>query len=362
MQFNKSFFVLAFFAIILCFSSCKKESQEEIKASLVKEVSVQANELFKWGDTINIKLLTKDDSPKNVDSIVAVFDESPETTLRGAKSIDTQLSTGKLKLGLHRLAYTIYYDSDKSFVDAVDFAIVSNISPATHTLKITKEYAHNPANFTQGFQLIDGNIYEGTGMYGESTLQKYDLNTGKVSQKVNLDQRFFGEGITVLNNRIYQLTWEAKMGFVYDKNTFQQLNTFAYPYGINEGWGLTNNGKELIMSDGSSNIYFLNADQPDKIQKVISVWSDKRPIDSLNALQFINGKLYANVWMNDHIVEIDPENGRVLAYLSANDIVHHVGKKGDTDNVLNGIAYNDKTKRMVVTGKRWPKSFEVEVK
>lgn len=231
-----------------------------------------------------------------------------------------------------------------------------------NTLKITKEYAHNPANFTQGFEFIDGSIYEGTGMYGESSLQKYDLNTGKVAQKINLDQRFFGEGITVLNNKIYQLTWESKLGFVYDKESFKQLNTFTYPYGINEGWGLTNNGKELIMSDGSSNIYFLSAEQPDKIKKVISVWSDKRPIDSLNALQFINGKLYANVWMNDHIVEIDPDNGRVLAYLSANDIVQHVGKKGDTDNVLNGIAYNNKTQRMIVTGKRWPKSFEVEVK
>ncbi|MOA37757.1 Glutamine cyclotransferase [compost metagenome] len=116
----------------------------------------------------------------------------PETTLRSSKSIDTQLLTGNLKLGLHRLAYTIYYDGDKSFADAVDFAVASNISPATHSLKITKEYDHNPANFTQGFQLIDGNIYEGNGMYGESSLQKYDLNTGKVIQKVDLDQRFFG--------------------------------------------------------------------------------------------------------------------------------------------------------------------------
>jgi len=225
-----------------------------------------------------------------------------------------------------------------------------------YTYNIVGTYPHDTEAFTQGLVIEDSVFYEGTGQLGKSTLRRVDIATGAVQRLHNLSPILFGEGITIYNNRIYQLTWQAHMGFVYDKDTFQQLRSFSYP---TEGWGLTHDGTRFIMSDGTSFLYFRDGVTFDEIDR-IPVIADGEPVDRLNELEYVNGEVYANVWGTDRIARINPQNGLVVGWIDLAGLLDPEDVSGPID-VLNGIAYDPQQDRLFVTGKWGPRVFEIEL-
>lgn len=241
---------------------------------------------------------------------------------------------------------------------AVAFVLVSNnpvyTVPIQYTYHIVNVYPHDEAAFTQGLVFDDGNLYEGTGLRGQSTLRRVDLETGNVAQLHELDDQLFGEGITIFDDKIVQITWTSKKGFVYDKDTFELLQTFNYS---TQGWGITYDGSRLIMSDGTSNLTFLDQETFQVIGQV-EVF-DEGSVTRLNELEYINGEVYANVWKDTKIAVINPETGHVTAWIDLTGICELENQRGD--NVLNGIAYDQETDRLFVTGKLWSNLYEIEL-
>lgn len=223
-----------------------------------------------------------------------------------------------------------------------------------YTYQIVNIYPHDESAFTQGLVIEDGNLYEGTGLKGHSTLRLVDLETGKVEQQISLSDVLFGEGITVFKDKIIQLTWQSHTGFVYNKTTFELLQSFNY---TTPGWGITHNGSALIMSDGSSTLYFLD---PQTFQPVtqIEVYNSEGVVKNLNELEYINGSVYANIWKEDIIIRINPQNGNVTGQIDLTGLKDLVNQNSD---VLNGIAYDQNENRLFVTGKLWSKLFEIKL-
>jgi glutamine cyclotransferase len=222
--------------------------------------------------------------------------------------------------------------------------------------EIVQTYPHDPAAFTQGLFFQDGHLYESTGRRGESSLRKVDLETGSVLQEVALPTQFFGEGIAPFTDKIYQLTWQSGLGLIYDADTFESTGQFRY---AGEGWGLTQNGRYLILSNGSSSLYFLD---PATMRQVgrLQVYQGVHPVGQLNELEFINGHIYANVWHGNEILKISPNSGRVVARIDLSGLVAQQ-EVSDPEAVLNGIAYDAETDRIFVTGKLWPNLYEIQV-
>ncbi len=223
---------------------------------------------------------------------------------------------------------------------------------------IVKEYPHDPKNFVQGFQLEGNTIYESDGQKGESRILKYTLGTTKPIAETAQADDVFSEGCTIIGDKIYQLTWQNKKGFVYDKNSLKLLSEFPYPNVMGEGWGLTYDGKNLVASDGTKNIYFLNASDPSKMVRYISVAGNTEAYDQLNELEYHKGFIYANVWQKPIILKINPANGEVVGKFDFTEIAKK--HTTDTDDVLNGIAF--KGDNMLVTGKLWNTIYEVAIK
>lgn len=218
-------------------------------------------------------------------------------------------------------------------------------------------FPHDPKAFTQGLEYRGGFLYEGTGLHGQSSLRKEELETGKVLQEANLPERYFGEGITVINGRIVELTWQAHEGFVYDQPTFRMLRDFSYP---GEGWGLANDGKFIYMSDGTSAIRVLDPSTLAEIRR-FTVHEGDQQIVRLNELEWIRGELFANVWTTDRIVRISPQDGRVVGWIDLAGLLPPQDRSQNVD-VLNGIAYDAMGDRLFVTGKLWPKLFQIKLR
>lgn len=217
-------------------------------------------------------------------------------------------------------------------------------------------YPHDPSAFTQGLVFEEGFIYEGTGVKGQSTLRKVDLQTGDVLLIHELPKKYFGEGITIYGDRIIQLTWRSNIGFVYDKESFRQIDEFSYP---TEGWGITHDGDRLILSDGTATLYFMDPDSFE-ITGQIDVRDDDGSVALLNELEYVLGEVYANVWQTDTIVRIDPQTGRVIGWIDLAGLLDSEESEEPVD-VLNGIAYDPSDDRLFVTGKLWPSLFEIDV-
>lgn len=235
------------------------------------------------------------------------------------------------------------------------------LEPAPETapvygFKVVKEHPHDPKGFTQGLVYLDGFLYEGTGQEGLSSLRKVELETGRVLKKVDLDSRLFGEGIAILNDKVYQLTWRNQTGFVYDLATFRKEREFSYR---TEGWGLTHDGAHLIMSDGTATLYFLNPESL-RVERQIIVTDGGIRQDYLNELEMINGEIWANIWNSDMIARIDPKSGKINSYVDLTGILATKHRHGKED-VLNGIAYDKKNDRIFVTGKNWARLFEIKI-
>jgi glutamine cyclotransferase len=279
-----------------------------------------------------------------------------ETALPISGVLEFAQATAGENTGKSGLRLRIYFEGGLSENQSQQITLLSDIVPTEYTYRVVKEYPHDPAAYTQGLQYVDGWIYEGTGNYGTSSLRRVELESGKVEKIRNLDQSLFGEGITVFGERIYQLTYKSQVGFIYDKSSFEEIQKVYYQN--QEGWGLTHNGKELIMSDGTHVIYFLDPEMFTVIRQ-LEVYHNEGLADSLNELEYIDGKIWANRYYTDEVVIIDPETGRVEGRLNLKGILTATDRKPSTD-VLNGIAWDQTGERLFVTGKRWPKLFEIK--
>ena len=231
---------------------------------------------------------------------------------------------------------------------------VANSAALHYTYSVVNVYPHDRTAFTEGLAFENGLLYESTGLYGNSTLRLEELETGKILRLHTLQAQFFGEGVAIIGDKIVQLTWQSHKGYVYDKATFELLQEFEYP---TEGWGITYDGNRLIMSDGTSNLYFLDPVTFEKVGQVKV--HDTAPVTGLNELEYVKGEVYANIWKEDKIAVINPQTGQVTAWIDLKGI--QGSENQDANNVLNGIAYDTNRDRLFVTGKMWPRIFEIRL-
>jgi glutamine cyclotransferase len=241
---------------------------------------------------------------------------------------------------------------------------VPSLSPAGtadtvvhYSYEVVQAWPHDPAAFTEGLLFRNGDLLESTGLNGQSTLRDVDLTTGRVLKEISVPAEYFGEGLTVMGSYAYQLTWKNGVGFIYDADTFQSEGQFTY---TGEGWGLTTDGHWLILSDGTSRIRFIDP-STFQVVRTIDVTEAGQPVERLNELEWVKGEIFSNVWMTDEIMRIDPATGKVRGVIDLSGLLPPGDRRPDTD-VLNGIAYDDAHDRLFVTGKRWPKVFEIRLK
>jgi glutamine cyclotransferase len=229
-------------------------------------------------------------------------------------------------------------------------------APVVYSPRIIDKYPHDPKAFTQGLVFENGYLYEGTGLYGKSSLRKTVLESGDVEKRLNLPARLFGEGITIVQDKLIQLTWRSHVGFVYARDSFELIRIFQYS---TEGWGITYDGKRLIMSDGTEHLYFINPETYE-ISGKVRVYDDNGFITKLNELEYIKGLIYANVWQSSRIAIIDPLTGQVNGWIELQELVRIAGGN-NTTKTLNGIAYDEKSDRLLITGKMWPDIYEIRI-
>lgn len=334
-------FFLSFFLINSCANNYKFELQHKKQTAL--------NEIIK------VTLEEKEGKPIKSMQFFVNGKEVPSTG--NLLTIDTK----NYGVGKHAISALVFFD-DKSKKINTSFEVVAHKAPVVYNYKIINEYPHDTKAYTQGLEYYNGFLYETTGRRGQSSLRKVEIKTGKVLQKTALDNTYFGEGMTIFNNKIYWLTWQGKKGFVYNLDTFEQEKEFTYGKSA-EGWGLTHNDSELIKSDGTHKIWFLDPETL-KEKRAIQVYTNKYALTNLNELELINGKVYSNKYQQNAIVIIDPETGIVEGVANLNSLKKEMEKTQmlkPQDEVLNGIAFDKENNRLFVTGKNWGKLFEIEL-
>lgn len=344
----KKYNALAFILLGLTLTNCEGTKEDIFSIN---------EEKLKGQYTQNDPLLIEVLNPKSekIDSVVYAVNDKRVGSQKSGAAFSFDLKNEKL--GYNEVKTSVYYGG-KTEVDSTRIEIVSGVEPKILKYTIVNTYPHDINAYTQGLEFYNGVLYEGTGQYGESTLRKTDYKTGKIDIKVDLEQRFFGEGITFLNDKIYQLTWKENTTFVYDAKTLKKEKEVPY-FKQMEGWGLTNDGKNLYMTDSSERIHIL---EPNSLEQIdyINVYSGKLKIESINELEWADGKIYGNIYQKNFIIVIDPKTGIVEGMLDLTELETKITKLPETD-VLNGIAYNPATKTFFVTGKDWDKMFEIKI-
>lgn len=291
---------------------------------------------------------------KAVDSIIWYVNEVNIGTVKGNRKLSFPLK-GK-KFGYQNLKALVYFEG-KSAEATERIELVSDVQPQLWGFTIVNTYPHDITSFTEGLEFYRDTLLESGGQYGSSKLFKYDYKTGKVFKNLPLEQKYFGEGITVFNNKIYQLTYKENTGFIYNADTWKLEKTFTFDRQI-EGWGMTHDDKYLYQSDGTEKIWKMDP-ATQKMVDFINVYSSSSKIKSINELELIDGKFYGNIWQKDAIAVIDPVTGSVEAVINFASLRKEL--KNPQSEVLNGIAYNKKTGTLFVTGKNWDKMFEVRI-
>jgi glutamine cyclotransferase len=356
--------IIILFFILSCSDTSNKKSQEtksDIQQShenidksvqLTLKTADNKNE-YTIGDIINF--IVEQNDTLAIDS-VQFFMNGNLLSAQKSFPATVQWNSINAKTGKNIFEVRIF---GKSFIDSkrLSITLLSDIIPEQYSYKVINTFHHDRSAYTQGLVYENGYMYEATGLRGASTLRKVQLGTGEVIQTYTLPQEIFGEGIAIVGDRIIQLSYQAYTGFVYDKNSFNPIMKFNYPKAV-EGWGLTYDGTNLIMSDGSYNLHFLDPESFTETGK-LEVYDNKGPVKKLNELEIIDGILWANIYLSFKIVQIDLKTGKVLAYIDLTDILPQRDYEKDTD-VLNGIAYDTENKRIFVTGKKWPKLFEIQ--
>jgi glutamine cyclotransferase len=243
-----------------------------------------------------------------------------------------------------------------SFLFLSIWIAAARLASGDDSFRVVHTYPHDSHAFTQGLIYLDGHLYESTGLKGQSSLREVELETGRILKFAEVPDKYFAEGLTNWGGTLVQLTWQSQTGFVYDRTSFRELRTFSYP---GEGWGLTEDGKDLILSDGTATLRFLDPATFREVRRV-TVKSHGKPVEKLNELEYVHGEIYANIWYADRIARISPATGKVLGFIDLSGLAAESGRSG-TDAVLNGIAYDAAHDRLFVTGKLWPKLFEIKI-
>jgi glutamine cyclotransferase len=341
--------ILIFGLLLFIFEACDNDEIEPAKFKFKENLALNYNsetnieiEIFKN----NLKSVELEISGK----IVHKWDKPNSNVLK------YNLKANDFGIGGKNITLIVTDENNEIFKDERLLRIFSDIKPKIWNIEIISTIPHNISNFTQGFEFDNNQLFESTGQYGESKISKIDIKTGLDINKIQLDDNYFGEGITILNDTIYQLTWTENKCFLYNKNTLELLSkNFTYK---GEGWGICNDGKYLIMSDGSERITFKNPQNFETV-KIIEVYTNDQPVSRLNEIEYINGYIYANIWMSNNIVIIEPENGRVIAVIDGTKLAS-IGK-GKIGEAFNGIAYNKNEDIVYVTGKNWEKIIKIKI-
>ena len=336
--------LLTFISFNLLMASCgntSKVKDSNFSVQINSETNVISNENTLTVDILNLKNL-------KIDSIHLTLDNS---------KISNSITLSELSLGEKLIKAKVFYDS-KTEVAIKKVILVHKNAPKIYNYEIVNTYPHDITSYTQGLEFYNGDLYESTGQYGESKLRKIDYNSGDIINNIDLNKAYFGEGLSILNDKIYQLTWKEGRGLVYDINSFEQIETFNYGQS-KEGWGLCNDGDKFYKSDGTEYIWLLNANTLAE-EGYIQAYTNKGKLTNLNELEWVEGSIYANRYQKNGVAIINPINGAIEAVIDFKDLKSKVTKHRGLD-VLNGMAYNPKTKTLFVTGKRWDKLFEVRI-
>ena len=301
-----------------------------------------------------LKVAVKEVNDKKIDKITYFLDG---IELSNPSQIDI---SGK-RLGKHVLKAVVSYDGKETTLNNT-ILFLAGKAPKVYDFTLVNTYPHDRGAYTQGLEFHDGFLYESTGRKGRSSLRKVDLKTGKVLEQIAVPSQYFAEGMTIYKDKVYQLTWQSKKGFVYNLSDFKQLKTFSYQQS-KEGWGLTHDNKKLIKTDGTEKVWFLD---PETLKEIgfIEAYTNKQPVKDLNELEYIEGKIYANVWQKNIILILNHTNGAIEGIIDLSKlekIIRASQSLEPNDDVLNGIAYDEKTKRLFVTGKHWGKLFEIKI-
>lgn len=308
--------------------------------------------IYQATDKVDLTLLNTKN--KTIDSVAYFVDEKKVSSVKGNGKFTLDLS--EKKFGYQNLKALVYFEGD-TVSTKTRIEVASGIVPKLLKYTIVNTYPHDVNAFTEGFEFFRDTLIESTGQNGKSYIAKVDLISGKTIKKVDLEQQYFGEGITVINNKIYQLTWQSTIGFIYDVNTMKKIKSFKFDKPI-EGWGMTNDGKNIYHSDGTEKIWTMDP-ETQKLVDFINVYTNDSKIKSINELEWVNGKIYGNIWQKDAIAIINPKTGAVDSVIDLTALKAKITNK--SADVLNGIAYNKKTNTIFVTGKNWDKTFEIKV-
>jgi glutamine cyclotransferase len=331
------------------------KAAEDVQANLIKLKKPGENEELKLNQSFDVEAETVFGN-RMPDSVVIVYDSRIVKTLK-AEPWKFTVSGDKISTTGRKPLRVIAYKNGKAQTAGTRFLVVfSDIIPKVHRVKVLNTYPHDIHAFTQGLFVSNGMFYESTGQETESSLREVEIKTGKVLRQLNLDRSLFGEGITLYNDRIFQVTWRSKVGFVYEKQSFRQINKIFYQ---TEGWGLATIGDKIVMSDGTNELSFHDPEMFTKISG-IEVYDNEKKVDNLNELEYINGEIWANIWMTDRIARIDPASGKVKSYVDLTGIFPQEQRNPEAE-VLNGIAFDKESGKLYVTGKRWSKLFEISV-
>lgn len=359
-----------FLIVAVFFFSCNREAE---KKTATEQMTPSTKEEVKYVNSIEITSPAKQENFRFRDRLTLTFNSKERFEIDSAHIFLNGKPIGTTDKDIRSFTYTLPADkTGSSTLKVIAFhpgckrgvatrtvVVKPDKAPHRYAYEIVKTYPHDPKAYTQGLIYHDGFMYESTGQYGESGIRKTDMSNGQVLSALNIDSKYFGEGITIYGDKIYQLTWTARKGFVYDLKTFSLESTFNYN---TQGWGITTLGDRLVMSDGSHKLYHI-APQSFNVLREIEVYDHNGPVGRLNELEYIDGLIWANVWMQDRIVLIDPESGEVKGDLDLSRLLPVTERKqlDDSDDVLNGIAWNPQQGTVYVTGKRWPKMFEIKI-
>ena len=355
----------SFLFIIVITSSCNNTSNKlnnpYNKTSFKYTKSIQINKRLKntiWKQNTNIPIeIEHIRKNKQIDSIEIYLDNKKQNTIYN-NNFKTSLSIKHGKVGTRRINAIAYHPYGKNGFNSIKIQIVPDKEPTRYSFEVIKTYKHDTTHFTEGLFFKNGFLYEGTGIKGESSIYKIDLNNNKTLFSRKIDQEYFGEGITALNNKLFQLTWKSKKGFVYNINNFKLESELEID---TEGWGITTIDDNLVISNGTNVLHFINKDSY-KIIKKLEICDNNGPINYINELEYIYPYIYANVWQKNKIIIIEPTTGKVIGIVDLTSIITKENNfLTDNENVLNGIAYDKLNKRLFITGKRWSKIFQIKL-
>jgi len=357
-------FPVYFFSVLILLSAscCNKKtrisdnpSASAFSVSIAKLIAPPEGETYRCGDSVVLRLRIDADSLPYIDSAIITSGIADRQIYnKGFEKL--YWKSGKARVGKNTLKVSLYRRGQKE-THTVSIILISDRVPAEYRYRVVQQFPHDEQAWTQGMVYENGILYESTGLEGKSSLRIVDLKTGIPVRRVDLEDQFFAEGIAIFRDKIFQITWTSQVGFIYNKETLEVIRKFNYP--IKQGWGLTSGEDRLIMSDGSAQLYFLEPEYFTQVDQ-IEVFDNKGMVNNLNELEYINGRILANIWYKSIIVIIDPVSGKITGQIDLEQLVPP-SCKGDSNKVLNGIAYNSQNGHLFVTGKYWPVLYELEI-